>query len=126
MISRFQTFSVNANNDLFLTNEGNMSLSFEIQAILQACEQVAKTLLGELVLATDVGIPYMTAVFVGVPNLIAFQGALRAAWLTLVPGVTGVADLVTTQNTTSQISYSATIETIIGSGVINSGDIFNG
>jgi hypothetical protein len=126
MITRFQTFSVNANNDLYLNNEGNMVLEFELQAILQACAQVAKTLLGELVLATDVGIPYLNAVFVGVPNLIAFQAALRTAWLNLVPGVIGVSNLITNQTTISVISYSATIETIIGSGLLESGDIFNG
>ena len=130
-----QTFAVNSSNDLYLDQDGNMVLAFDIQAVLQLCRQAALTLLGEMLLATDQGIPYQTAVWVGVPNLIIFQGALREAWLA-TPGVTGVTNLVTQQGTITNatntpipvngVTYTATIETIFGTGDIASEDIFNG
>ena len=50
-------FSANVNgnipkvafNDIYLDADGNLSLSYDIQAVLQACAQAAQTLLGELI-----------------------------------------------------------------------------
>lgn len=129
-----QTFAVNSNNDLFLNQDGNMSLAFDIQAVLQLCREAALTLLGEIVFQSDQGIPYETAIWIGVPNLIVFESSLRDAWLA-VPGVVGVNDLTTEQRIVSSpgtpspvngVAYVATIETIFGSGDIASEDIFNG
>ena len=64
-----QTFAVNSNNDLYLDDTGNMAIVYDQQAILQICKQAALTIFGEMVLQTNQGIPYFTAVWVGVPNL---------------------------------------------------------
>lgn len=129
------TFAVDpVTHDLYIDAQGNMAIATDQQAVLQACQQAALTLLGEMVLNTDQGIPYMTAVWVGVPNLGLFEGALRASWLA-VPGVTGIPQLTTaygevvipnTTITTNAVSYSATIDTIFGTGTIASEGIFNG
>lgn len=129
-----QTFAVNTDNDMYLDALGNIAIVTDLEAVLQVCRQVALTRLGEMVLQTDQGIPYLQAVFVGVPNLPAFEGALRAAWLA-VQGVTSVVDLITRQGTTIipdtsittvSASYTATIVTVFGTGNIASENIFNG
>lgn len=137
--TNLQTFAVkpspvNGVDDLYVDDEGNIAIVFDLQAVLQACKQAALTRLGEMVLQTDQGIPYLEAVFVGVPNLLAFESALRTAWLA-TQGVVSVTNLTTKQNnstitgtsiTTIGISYTATILTVFGLGNIASENIFNG
>lgn len=134
ILPQVTTFAVNANNDLYLDTDGNIAIVTDLQAVLQACQQAAKTLLGEMVLQTDQGIPYFTAVWVGVPNLSAFQNALTTSWLQ-VTGVVSVDNLTTKQApvvipgttlTSEAVSYSATITTIFGSSNLASEIIFNG
>lgn len=109
-----QTLSVNANNDIYLTKEGNISISTGLQAVLQDCKQVARTLLGECVLDTTRGIPYFQAAWIGVPNIQQFIAALRSAFLS-VPDVLEVVSLITSQ-TDNTLTYTAVIRTIYGSG----------
>lgn len=112
-----RTLAVNANNDLFLGADGNLALVTALEAVLQTCEHVAKAQLGEMVLATSAGIPNFQTVWVGVPNLSQFDAALLAA-LQSVPDVTRVTAL-TTSVSGGVLSYTATIQTIYGTGDIN-------
>lgn len=109
-----QTLSVNQDNDIYLNKNGNLSISFGLQAVLQDCAQVAKLQLGEAVLNTSIGIPYFQTVWVGVPNIQQFTAALRSAFLS-VPDVVEVVSLITSQKA-SVLSYTAIIRTIYGSG----------
>jgi hypothetical protein len=119
-----QTLSANVNsnipnvafNDLYLDVNGNISLSFDIQAALQACAQAAQTLLGEMVFNINQGIPYFQTLWVGVPNIQQFTAALRMAFLA-VPNVVEVISLVTSQQN-DNLTYSAIIRTSFGSGTI--------
>ncbi len=106
-----------ANNDIYLTENGNISLSTDLQCVLENCSQAARTLLGEMVLNTNAGIPYFQVVWVGVPNTQQFTAALRLAFLA-VTGVVEVISLMTTQ-IDNTLSYNAVIRTIYGSGAIN-------
>ena len=133
-LPRVKTFGVNSTNDMYLDEFGNIAIVVDLQAVLQACQQAAKTLAGEMILQTNQGLPYFTAVWVGVPNLPAFEGALRTAWLA-VEGVTAINRLVTNQSlmtipgtavTAWTLSYSAIIDTIYGTGNIVTEDVFNG
>lgn len=116
------TLSANVNNnlpnvspnDIYLDADGNISLSFDIQAVLQACAQAAKTILGEMVFNVNQGIPYFQTVWIGVPNIQQFTAALRAAFLT-VPNVVEVISLITSQEN-DILTYSAIIRTSYGSG----------
>jgi hypothetical protein len=136
MINRQQvtTFAVNSNNDLYVNSSGNIAFAHDEEAIGQACRQVALTLLGEMVLQTDQGIPYQTAIWVGVPNVPAFEAALRGGWLG-VNGVVSIMDLTislepftipTTGKSVTALSYSATINTTFGTVDIARENIFNG
>lgn len=119
-----QTFAVNQNNDMYLDQNGNIAMISGQDAVMQACQQAAQTLLGEMVLLTSDGIPYFQVVFNGVPNLQQLNASLRTAFL----GVTGVTqvqslDISQTGANGQSLSYTAVIATIYGSsqisGVIN-------
>lgn len=103
-----------APNDLYLDGDGNIVMAVDIQAALQACAEAAKTLLGEMVLNTDQGIPYFQTVWVGVPNVQQFNAALRVAFLA-VPNVLEVVSLITSQQNNT-LQYTAIIRTSFGIG----------
>jgi hypothetical protein len=108
------TFAVNSQNDLYLDGSGNISFAYDLMAISQQCQQAAKTLLGEMIYNTTTGIPYFQVLWVGIPNVTQFTGALRRAFLA-VGGVLEVVSLITSQ-TENSLSYTAVIRTIYGSG----------
>jgi len=113
-------------NDMYLNNLGNIAMVTDLQAVLQECSQAALTLLGECVLDTNIGIPYQQVLWVGVPNINQFLGALRQAFLK-INEVVEVVSLMAVQtnepNSTSQsadlLTYTAVIRTIYGTGAIN-------
>lgn len=114
-----KVFTVDENNDLMLAGNGNLSISTELEATLQACEHAAKAQLAEMVLAADQGVPNFQTIWNGSPNVTQFEAYLRRQLLAVV-GVTDVVSLDT--NVSNNIlSYTATISTIYGQGVINGG-----
>lgn len=110
------TISNVAFNDIYLDGFGNIATSTDLQAVLEECAQAARTLLGECIFNTDIGIPYEQVVWVGVPNLQQFAAALRMAFL----GVTGVTEVISLDLSQAQdtLSFIATIQTIYGTGVV--------
>lgn len=106
-----------AYNDIYLNALGNLSLSTDIEAILENCAQAAKTRLGEIVLNTQLGVPYFTTLFIGVPLVEAFNAALRSAWLA-VDEVLEVLSLDTYQDANT-FYYVASIKTTAGTGAIS-------
>ena len=111
-----------ANNDIYLDAQGNISMSFDLDAVLQECSQVAKTILGEMIFNTDLGVPYFQTVWIGVPNIAQFTAALRQSFLN-VYGVLEVVSLLTSQGGSSDpsdnLTYTAIIRTIYGTGAVN-------
>lgn len=110
-----------AYNDLYLNKEGNISVSYGLTALVEQCAQAAKTLLGECVLNTTIGIPYQQSVWVGTPNPQQFNAALRNAFLS-INGVTEVISLIIIQSDSSDVNslnYNAVINTIYGTGVFS-------
>lgn len=106
------TFAVNAQNDIYLDSVGNLAFAYDLTAISQQCAQAAKTLLGEMVYNTTTGIPYFQVLWVGVPNIAQYTGALRRAFLA-INGVLEVVSLITSQ-AGNVLSYTAVIRTIYG------------
>lgn len=124
-----QTLSANVNNnipgvssnDIYLDPRGNISISRDLDAVLQECAQVAKTRLGELVFNTDLGIPFFDTVWAGIPNIPQYTAALRASILN-VDGVVEVVSLLAEPPTDERrdiLNYTAIIRTIYGAGTIN-------
>ncbi len=109
-----KTFSVNENNDIFLDSFGNLSISNATQAVLQQCAQAAKTLLGEMVYNVSDGVPYFQTLWIGVPNISQYLGALRRAFLSVTDVVEVVSLIADVSNNT--LTYTAIIRTIYGGG----------
>lgn len=112
-----KTLSTDNNNDLYLDNTGNIAVVTDIVATMESCAHEVKTRLGECVLDTERGIPFFETVFNGVPLLMQFEAACRAAIL----GVAGVTEVISfvTRVIDGQLAYEATIRTIYGTGTIN-------
>lgn len=119
------TFSSNVNNDIpgvayfdiYLDEDGNLATSNNKQAVLEACAQAANTLLGEVVLNVNEGIPYFQVVWNGVPNLQQYESSLKNAFLNVGGGgfVLDVPSLLI-QIDGDTLKYTAIIETIYGIG----------
>jgi hypothetical protein len=112
-----QSFAVDANNDLFIGADDKLTMATGIDAVKFACEHAAKTILAEMVLATDEGLPYFEAVWTGAPNLPQYEVALRDALLA-VDGVEEVVTLTIGQ-TADEVTYTAAILTIYGATTVN-------
>lgn len=110
------TFAVNGNNDLFAAS-GTLTLLNDRDAVLQICEHAAKTILGELVFATDQGMPYFETVWSGSPSTAPFEAAFRLR----IPQIEGVASIesLTSEQVEGRMRYEAIINTIYGQGSIN-------
>lgn len=112
-----KSFSINEVNDIYLDNNGNLAISTGLTALIEICKQYMQTILGELVLNVNTGIPYFQSVFTGVPNIQQFVAAGRASLLS-VEGVQQVVSFDVQMND-KVLSYTATIQTIYGQGVVN-------
>lgn len=112
-----RTLAVDSNNDLYLGTDGALALVSDLQATLQAAQQAAQTMLGEMEYALDQGLPNFAVVWNGSPNVAQFDAYLRRALLA-VAHVVGVRDLTITRGPNA-LSYEATIITDYGSGVLN-------
>lgn len=110
------TLSVNASNDIFIDDIGNLATSLKQQTVLEACEQAMQALRGEMFYASTRGMPHFEVSFSGSPNVVQFEAAGRVE-LNAVSGVTAVDDFeaVVVNNI---MQYSATIETAFGTSTI--------
>ena len=111
-----KSFSINENNDFYLDKNGNLAISRDLTATVEICKQYMQTILGELVLNTNKGLPYFQSVWSGVPNLQQFEAAARAAILS-VEGVTQIQSF-SFQVNDKTLSYTAVIVTEYGSGIV--------
>lgn len=111
-----KTIKVNANGDRVL-DSGYFVYLFNIDAVMQTCEQTMKQQLSELQYDQTKGIEYFNNVFLGEPNFQLFESQARNQ-LQLVDGVVRV-DSLTYSQVDNTLSYTAVIKTIYGSGEIN-------
>lgn len=111
-----KTFQTGANNDIFIATNGNLSITTDLTALMNICENVVQTMLGELILQGDTGLPNFQLIWAGAPNLAQAENALREALM----GVEGVIDVpeLSAFVTDNILRYSATIKTIYGQGEI--------
>lgn len=105
--------------DLTIGDDGNLVIVTDLNAVLADAARAARTLLGEMVLAIDEGIPYFEVVWNGSPNLNQYQASLRDRILN-VPGVLEVVSLSLGQSA-STLDYEAVIRTIYGTGTVSNG-----
>lgn len=113
-----RNFAVDTNNDLFIGANGSMAVNTELAAVMQTCEHVMQSLLGEVAFSTHRGLPYMETVWNGNPNLRLFEAAARKT-LATVNGVVAVRafNCEVSDNT---LRYWATIESAFGTFEVGS------
>lgn len=108
--------AVDENNDIYIGRDGRLAILAGLPAVVQACEHAAKVQLGEMIRATNRGIPNFEVIWNGSPNTAQFDAALRAAVLAVADVVRVLA--LSVQNNSGVLSYQITIETIYGEGII--------
>lgn len=112
-----RTISVDANNDLYLAQDGNIAMVTDIQAASETTVHYAKTLRGEMIHEFDLGVPFFIVAFGPSVNVPQFEAAMKARILE-TPEVTAIRSFETTQEG-DVLKYTATIETTYGAATIN-------
>lgn len=115
-----KTLKIDANGNPVITN-GNFTFITNIDAVLQICEQIMKTQLGEYQYNQTKGIDYFGNVFTGSPNFQRFEVQARTQ-LEASNGVIRVESLNYSLSDNTMI-YTATIVTIYGTGTITNGNV---
>lgn len=102
------TLDITGNNDIYLDSGGNIAMSTGAQGVEAVCRNHAQTILGEMMHATDIGVPY----FFGSASLVQIRASLRRRLLQ-VDGVTAI-DRLDVLVDGDAIKYTADIRTIYG------------
>jgi hypothetical protein len=112
-----RTFATDSTNDLYIGETDTLVLVEGVEAVKFAAEQAVRTLLGEMVLAADQGLPYFEALWTGTPNLQRFEAALRQTIL----AVADVRSILTLDITIAgqNVRYVAEILTSYGPVALN-------
>ena len=110
------TLAVNNANDIFINDIGNLAISDDQQALLEACEQAIQAVRGEMFYASDRGMPHFEVTFTGAPNVLQFEAAARIELLR-IEGVTDITSF-TAEVVVNTMQYSATIDTIFGTETV--------
>ncbi|HAW0896338.1 TPA: hypothetical protein JLK53_004055 [Escherichia coli] len=107
-----RTFATNENGDIYLGPDGNLAIATDLRAVIQTCEHVSRTTLGELPYAQSRGIPFFDIALGATPDTGLYDMYLRKVLMT-VPGVTGIGD-VSIWVDGNELEYTAEIKTIYG------------
>lgn len=111
------TLSSDLDNDLMLGDDGNLALAVDADAVSQTAVHYAKTLRNEMIQEYDLGIPFFMVAFGANVTIPQFEAATKAR-IMQTPGVTGIRSFDTVQDG-DVLKYTATIEHIYGTSVIN-------
>lgn len=107
-----RTIATNSNNDLYIAPNGQLAINSDLSALSQVCENAVKTMMGELVLQGDTGVPNFQLIWGGAPNIAQAENAIRETLM----GVTGVEEVTELSAFVDGdvFKYTATIKTIYG------------
>ena len=114
-----RTLATNSKNDIYLDASKSVAVSSDIEAVMDMCKLAAGAMQGELVFNQTAGMNNFKTIWNGsaVNRLAAWKDGLRTVLLR-VPGVNDVQNL-TASISGEVVSYSVTIVTAYGSGVLN-------
>lgn len=106
------TILTDSNNDIQINDSYSVTMATGIDAVKASCEYAVKTMMGELILQGDDGVPNFQLIWNGAPNIAQAENAIREVLLK-VDNVTGVSEISAfAQN--NVLKYSATITTTFG------------
>jgi len=112
-----QVISVDENNDIYIKSNGNLSISTDLQACIEACKTAVKTILNEQIYFQGQGVPNFQVLWKSNPNYKQAEAAFRNALLK-VDNVTDIVSFEYEVNN-NEFSYTAVIETTFGLGTVN-------
>jgi hypothetical protein len=110
------TIATNLKNDIFLDEIGNLSILEGLPAITQVCEQVSRTLTGEMQYNITSGLPYYSTVWED-SKVAEFENSLIKN-ITEVDGVISIQNVEFSQ-AADVLSYQVKIFTPYGASYIN-------
>lgn len=110
--------ALNENNDIY-TESGNIALCRDIEAVKTAVSCATKTNYGEVILNTNLGIPYFETIFTAHPDIELWKSYMKEAILSIpkVIGITAFKTYIDYQK--SLLKYTVVINTEYGTEEIN-------
>ncbi|POP42317.1 hypothetical protein CHU32_03525 [Superficieibacter electus] len=112
-----KSIAVNAKNDIFINAAGNLAVAKDLTAAMHSAQQGAQAQLGEMMYATNLGLPTFDVVWNGSPNPAVYEAQLRQMLLDS-PGVHDVLSITVT-TIDNALRYSVTIITDYGELLLN-------
>lgn len=112
-----RTLQVTADNDLMVGPDGQLAMFSGTDALGQTSVQFVKARRGEMIHNYDNGIPYGLVAWIGEPNEVQFEAAVRDT-LGQVPTVTSVSAFEVVQ-VEDNLTYTATLQSPLGEVVIS-------
>lgn len=112
-----KTLATNDLNDIYLGSDGNLAIASDLAACVMSCKRACMVNLGELPYAQTRGTPFFQ--LMESKDLSLLEMYLRRVLLT-VPGVRSVQSIEFSIQG-EEISYTARITTIYGTGTVTNG-----
>ena len=113
------SIALDENNDICLDSNKNLALCRDIEAVELSVSCATKTNYGEIVLDTNLGIPYFETIFTAHPDIELWKIYMKESILS-VPKVLGIIAFKTyIDYQKSLLKYTVVINTEFGQGEIN-------
>ena len=107
-----RTLQVTRDNDLTVGDDGQLAMFSGLDALGQTSVQFVKARRGEMIHNADNGIPYDLVTWMGEPNEVQFEAAVRDT-LRQVPNVVSVSAFEVVQ-VEDNLTYTATLQSTLG------------
>lgn len=111
------TFDINNENDIYLSNRGNLAVVTAEKAVKNVCAHYAKALRGEMIHKIDKGMPFWKTTFGRQSDIPLFESVFRER-MSEISDVIAVSDFTATL-TDNTLSYQAEIQTQYGEITLN-------
>lgn len=115
-MAQFQTFPINSQNDLFLSDDGNLAMAEDKTALANIIQNVMQTRRGELRYDRSAGVPYFETLLGVSPNVELWK-YYAGQEVERIDGISRVRQLVT-RFSEGIFSYEMVVESTIGELVI--------
>lgn len=116
-MAEYTTIAFDENADIFLDKYGNISIAENAQALSFITLNAIRTVKGELIFYSDLGIPYFTTIFASPANIPMWEFYVKETALN-VPGIASV-DSFVYQITGNTLNYEMVLSTDTGEVIIN-------
>lgn len=116
-MAEYTTISFDENADIFLDEYGNIAMSDNAQALSFITLNAIRTVRGELIFNSSLGVPYFTTIFASPANIQMWEFYVKET-AGNVPGITAV-DSFVYQINGNNLNYEMVLSTDTGEVTIN-------